>query len=125
MKVKVPVGCVAYRYTFGGPIAKINSHRVPLMAAARSFVLSLLGTDNLVFTTTAATPVSGFGKLKTRLDARIERMRPIQGRGSMARASGLAELGRTWALSETDKGVDNSSTKPHCPSQSLKLDDTL
>jgi integrase len=52
-----------------------HSHLVPLSPAIRDLLLGLPRVGNLVFTTTGETPVSGFGKVKARLDARIDSMR--------------------------------------------------
>jgi integrase len=50
-----------------------HSHLVPLQADAKNILLSVPRVSDLVFTTTGGTPVSGFGKVKVRLDARINR----------------------------------------------------
>jgi integrase len=56
-----------------------HSHLVPLPLEAQNILLSLPRVSDLVFTTTGDTPVSGFGKVKTRLDTRINRMRRRDG----------------------------------------------
>jgi len=58
-----------------------NKHRhlVPLQSEARNLLLGLPRVSELVFTTTGATPVSGFGKVKARLDAGINTMRRSDG----------------------------------------------
>jgi integrase len=50
-------------------------HLVPLAPLACNLLLGLPRVSELVFTTTGDTPVSGFGKLKARLDVRINEMR--------------------------------------------------
>jgi integrase len=79
-----------------------HSHLVPLSTAVRSLILSLPRVDNLVFTTTGATPVSGFGKVKARLDANIQRMRSIEGRSAMP-AWTLHDLRRTMVTVMNEK----------------------
>jgi hypothetical protein len=48
---------------------------VPLQSEARNLLLSLPRSSELVFTTTGNTPISGFGKVKARLDLRINKQR--------------------------------------------------
>jgi integrase len=52
-----------------------HSHLVPLSRAVRDLLQELPRIADLVFTTTGETPVSGFGKAKARLDARLNLMR--------------------------------------------------
>jgi integrase len=52
-----------------------HSHLVPLQPEVQNLLLSLPRVSDLAFTTTGDTPVSGFGKVKARLDARINNMR--------------------------------------------------
>jgi integrase len=52
-----------------------HTHLVPLQPEARTLVLNLPRISDLVFTTTGHTPVSGFGKVKARLDSQINTMR--------------------------------------------------
>jgi integrase len=56
-----------------------QSHLVPLPTDAQRLLLHLLRVSDLVFTTNGQTPVSGFGKVKVRLDARIHVMRRNNG----------------------------------------------
>jgi integrase len=56
-----------------------HSHRVPLSKAVRRVLQEQARVADLVFTTTGETPVSGFGKAKARLDARINLMRENNG----------------------------------------------
>ena len=56
-----------------------HSHLVPLSPAVRDVLLRVPRVDDLVFTTTGETPVSGFGKVKARLDARVDEMRRSEG----------------------------------------------
>jgi integrase len=60
-----------------------HTHLVPLPAAVRGLILKLPRVGDLVFTTTGETPVSGFGKVKDRLDARIDHIRRLDGLESM------------------------------------------
>ena len=52
-----------------------HSHLVPVQPDVQTLLLSLPRVSDLVFTTTGDQPVSGFGKVKARLDARIINMR--------------------------------------------------
>jgi integrase len=52
-----------------------RSHIVPLQSATKELLLRMPRTGDLVFTTNGHTPVSGFGKVKARLDDRIAGMR--------------------------------------------------
>jgi integrase len=56
-----------------------HSHLVPLVPAVRDLILGLPRIGDLLFTTTGETPVSGFGKVKARLDARIDALRQSDG----------------------------------------------
>jgi integrase len=56
-----------------------HGHLVPLSPAIREVLLRVPRIDDIVFTTTGETPVSGFGKLKIRLDARLKEMRRSEG----------------------------------------------
>jgi integrase len=51
-----------------------QSHLVPLTPSVRELILDMPRVSQFVFTTTGKTPVSGFGKVKKRLDARINQM---------------------------------------------------
>jgi integrase len=63
-------------------------HLVPLSAQVQRIICEMPRVGPLVFTTTQATPVSGFGKAKARIDRRIEEIR---------RASGIAPMA-AWTL---------------------------
>jgi integrase len=65
-----------------------HAHLVPLSRSVRDVLLRLPKVGDFLFTTTGETPVSGFGKMKARLDARINTMR---------QHDGLAEL-LPWTL---------------------------
>jgi integrase len=56
-----------------------QAHIVPLPPAVCEVLNTLPRTGDLVFTTTGETPVSGFGKAKARLDARIAELREEDG----------------------------------------------
>jgi integrase len=56
-----------------------QAHIVPLPPAICEVLNTLPRTGDLVFTTTGETPVSGFGKAKARLDARIAELREEDG----------------------------------------------
>jgi integrase len=56
-----------------------QAHIVPLPPAVCEVLNTLPRTSDLVFTTTGETPVSGFGKAKARLDARIAELREEDG----------------------------------------------
>ena len=56
-----------------------HSHLVPLTPEAQNLLLGLPRVSELVFTTTGETPASGFGKVKARLDARINTLRRSDG----------------------------------------------
>ena len=58
--------------------------------------------SDLVFTTTGETPVSGFGKVKARLDARIDEMRQSDGFESIP-AWTLHDLRRTMVTVMNEK----------------------
>lgn len=79
-----------------------HAHLVPLSPAIRNLLLGLPRTGDLVFTTTGETPVSGFGKVKARLDARIDSMR--QGDSPKAFSSWtLHDLRRTMVTVMNEK----------------------
>jgi integrase len=61
-----------------------HSHLVPLSRGIRDLLLGLPRVGDLVFTTTGETPVSGFGKVKARLDAHIDSMRQSDGLQTMS-----------------------------------------
>ena len=52
-----------------------HSHLVPLQSEVQKLLLRLPRVSELVFTSTGDTPVSGFGKVKARLDERINILR--------------------------------------------------
>jgi integrase len=56
-----------------------QSHLVPLSPAVRKIIRSMPKVGDLVFTTTGETPVSGFGRAKERLDARVNAARSAEG----------------------------------------------
>ena len=56
-----------------------KSHLVPLSPTVRKILVSIPREGILAFTTTGETPVSGFGKTKARIDARIATMRADDG----------------------------------------------
>jgi integrase len=56
-----------------------HAHLVPMPSAVRDLLRDLPRTSELVFTTTGETAVSGFGKVKARLDARIDEARRRDG----------------------------------------------
>jgi len=56
-----------------------QAHIVPLPPAVCNVLKTLPRTGDLVFTTTGETPVSGFGKAKARLDARVAAFREEDG----------------------------------------------
>ena len=56
-----------------------QAHLVPLPPAVSNILKTLPRTGELVFTTTGETPVSGFGKAKARLDARVAALRNEDG----------------------------------------------
>ena len=60
-----------------------HSHLVPLTPQACDLILKSPRTSELVLTTTGETPVSGFGKVKARLDDRLNKMRKDDGLGAM------------------------------------------
>jgi len=60
-----------------------QSHLIPLSPAVRDLLLRLPRVSDLVFTTTGETAVSGFGRAKARLDARIEEICSIDGLSPM------------------------------------------
>ncbi len=79
-----------------------HSHLVPLSAAVCSMLLDLPRISDFVFTTTGETPVSGFGKAKARLDARIDEMRQSDGFDSMSSWT-LHDLRRTMVTVMNEK----------------------
>jgi integrase len=56
-----------------------QSHLVPLSPAVRDLILGIPHVGDLVFTTTGKTPVSGFGKVKARIDSHIDDLRRRDG----------------------------------------------
>jgi integrase len=60
-----------------------HTHLVPLSRTVRDLLLQLPRVGDFIFTTTGETPVSGFGKMKARLDARIYSMRQSDGLGQL------------------------------------------
>jgi integrase len=79
-----------------------QSHLVPLSPVVRNLILSLPLVSDLVFTTTGETPVSGFGKVKARLDAHIENIRKREGLGPMSPWT-LHDLRRTMVTVMNEK----------------------
>ena len=71
-----------------------QSHLVPLVPAVCKIIRGMPRIGDLVFTTTGKTPVSGFGRAKERLDARIATMRGAEGIAPI-RAWTLHDLRRT------------------------------
>ena len=68
----------------GGRTKNKHSHLVPLSPRVRDLLLSQPRVSEFVFTTTGATPVSGFGKAKARMDAHIDDARRSDGLEPMA-----------------------------------------
>lgn len=60
-----------------------QGHIVPLSAPVAAILADLPRIGDLVFTTTGETPVSGFGRAKTRLDERVAALRAAEGRPAM------------------------------------------
>jgi integrase len=56
-----------------------QSHLIPLSPVVRYLILTLPRVGDLVFTTTGKTPVSGFGKVKARIDSRVNDLRRRDG----------------------------------------------
>jgi integrase len=79
-----------------------QSHIVPLQAETQELLLRMPRTSNLVFTTNGEAPVSGFGKVKARLDARIATMRRSDGREPMS-AWTFHDLRRTMVTVMNEK----------------------
>jgi integrase len=69
-------------------------HRVPLAPLAQQILAGVTGKGELVFTTTGRTPVSGWSKLKRRLDAAMGTVPPFRIHDlRRTAATGMAELG--------------------------------
>jgi integrase len=79
-----------------------HTHLVPLSPSVCALLLGLPRTNDLVFTTTGDTPVSGFGKMKARLDARIGGMKVAGGLMSMPSWT-LHDLRRTMVTVMNEK----------------------
>jgi integrase len=79
-----------------------HTHLVPLSPAVGNLILSLPRVGKLVFTTTGKTPVSGFGKAKVRLDARIDEMRRLDGLEPMQSWT-LHDLRRTMVTAMNER----------------------
>jgi integrase len=79
-----------------------QTHLVPLSPQVSKLIQSIPRVGALVFTTTGATPVSGFGKVKSRLDRRVEEMRRIDGLEPMPPWM-LHDLRRTMVTAMNEK----------------------
>jgi hypothetical protein len=79
-----------------------HSHLVPLQSEARHLLLTAPRISEFVFTTTGDTAVSGFGKVKARLDARIKGMRLSHGLPPLA-AWTFHDLRRTMVTVMNEK----------------------
>ncbi|MCH8311117.1 MAG: site-specific integrase [Chloroflexi bacterium] len=79
-----------------------QAHLVPLPPAVCTVLKTLPRTGDLVFTTTGETPVSGFGKAKARLDARIDVLRKEDGLEGMPPWT-LHDLRRTMVTMMNEK----------------------
>jgi integrase len=79
-----------------------QSHLVPLSSVVRHLIFHLPHVSDLVFTTNGVTPVCGFGKLKARLDARINAMRRNDGLGPVPPWT-LHDLRRTMVTVMNEK----------------------
>ncbi len=81
-----------------------RSHIVPLVSQTVAIIggVPRIGDGGLLFTTTGATPVSGFGKAKARIDARIARRREQRGERPMLEWD-LHDLRRTMVTMMNDR----------------------
>jgi integrase len=79
-----------------------HAHLVPLSTMVSRLLSSLPRVGDLVFTTTGDTPMSGFGKVKARLDARIDTLRNTDSLSPMAPWT-LHDLRRTMVTVMNEK----------------------
>jgi len=79
-----------------------HAHLVPLSPTACSLASALPRVGDLVFTTTGDTPMSGFGKVKARIDDRIDILRNIDSVQPMAPWT-LHDLRRTMVTAMNEK----------------------
>jgi integrase len=85
-----------------------RAHLVPLSITACCLLANLPRLGDLIFTTTGDTPVSGFGKVKARLDARIDALRNAESLQPMEPWT-LHDLRRTMVTVMNEK----LGTPPH------------
>jgi integrase len=79
-----------------------HAHLVPLSPTVCRLLSTLPRVGDLVFTTTGDTPMSGFGKVKARLDARIDALRNAENLKPMAPWT-LHDLRRTMVTVMNEK----------------------
>ena len=79
-----------------------HAHLVPVSPTVCRLLSDLPHVGDLVFTTTGDTPMSGFGKVKARLDARIDTLRNIDSLQPMAPWT-LHDLRRTMVTVMNEK----------------------
>jgi integrase len=77
-------------------------HLVPLSPVACRLLSALPHVSDLIFTTTGDTPMSGFGKVKARLETRIDAFRDVDGLQPMAPWT-LHDLRRTMVTVMNEK----------------------
>jgi integrase len=79
-----------------------QSHLIPLSPVVRYLILTLPRVGDLVFTTTGKTPVSSFGKVKARIDSRVNDLRRRDGLEPISRWT-FHDLRRTMVTTMNEK----------------------
>jgi integrase len=83
-----------------------KTHVVPLPPAARELIDSMPGNGDLIFSTTGTTPVSGWGRMKRRLDAAMLNIaRQERGAKGAIAAWRLHDLRRTCITGMAELGI--------------------
>jgi integrase len=95
-------GDTAYWEIPGNRTKNKQRHIVPLTPAVRSLIQGMPRIGALVFTTTGTTPVSGFGKVKTRLDASLDKL-SVECGGDPIKPWTLHDLRRTMVTTMNEK----------------------
>jgi len=80
-------------------------HTVPLPPLARQLIASVQGTENLIFSTTGTTPISGFSRMKRRLDKAMLAIAKKEKRDVTIEPWRLHDLRRTAVTGMAELGI--------------------